>query len=352
MIRLKKSLIAGLQNGDLGSVQDSLQQAVQLEHATIPTYLFGLYSLDESKNGAIADIIQSVVVEEMLHMTLAANVLNAIGGTPQINTPDFIPTYPGPLPGGVDADLTVHLAPFSMAQLATFISIEQPEDPLNFPRGTSSGGNDDEITIGEFYQAIISALGTLPASDFYSTPRNQVGPNLMPNSVVVTDLASATTALNTIIEQGEGTSTSPEEVVGNLLAHYYRFMQIAKGRKLIEVTTAGGKQVWAYAGPLLPFDASGVYPVAPDPLAANYAVGSTQAFLNDNFNYTYTSLLNALHTLFSTPSGPLQQPQFNLAIGLMMSLKGQAKAMMSGIPDPTIVCGPSFQYQPVNPANN
>jgi inorganic pyrophosphatase len=37
------------------------------------------------------------------------------------------------------------------------------------------------------------------------------------------------------------------------------------------------------------------------------------------------------------------------AIGLMMSLKEQAKAMMSGIPNPVIFTGPSFQYQPVNP---
>jgi hypothetical protein len=37
----------------------------------------------------------------------------------------------------------------------------------------------------------------------------------------------------------------------------------------------------------------------------------------------------------------------NTALGLMMSLKGQAKAMMSGIPG--TVTGPTFEYQPVNP---
>jgi hypothetical protein len=34
----------------------------------------------------------------------------------------------------------------------------------------------------------------------------------------------------------------------------------------------------------------------------------------------------------------------------MMSLEGQAKAMMAGIPNPSVVVGPSFQYHPVNPA--
>ena len=55
----------------------------------------------------------------------------------------------------------------------------------------------------------------------------------------------------------------------------------------------------------------------------------------------------ALRDLFS---GKNSDAQMNRAIGLMMSLKGQAKAMMSGIPNPQVLTGPSFQYQPVNPA--
>ena len=86
MILLDKSLIDNLdpQNPSLAAVQAALQQAVELEHATIPLYLYALYSLVPGKNDAIAAIIQSVVVEEMLHMTLACNVLNAIGGAPDI----------------------------------------------------------------------------------------------------------------------------------------------------------------------------------------------------------------------------------------------------------------------------
>ena len=38
-----------------------------------------------------AELIESVVMEEMLHMVLAANVLNAIGGTPSIGRPGFVP---------------------------------------------------------------------------------------------------------------------------------------------------------------------------------------------------------------------------------------------------------------------
>ena len=36
-------------------------------------------------------------------------MLTAVGGTPRINTTDVVPTYPGPLPGGVHPDLVVSL---------------------------------------------------------------------------------------------------------------------------------------------------------------------------------------------------------------------------------------------------
>lgn len=347
MIRLQRKLLAGLDGAmpNPAAVIDALQSAVELEHATIPVYLYALYSLDESKNLEIVRILESVVIEEMLHMTLASNVLNALGGDSEVGNPGFVPTFPGPLPGGVESDLVVHLAPFSMAQLQVFLQIEQPEDPLQFPVRAEAAG--DLITIGEFYTAISQAIGQLGDGAFAKPPRNQVGPDLMYGSVVVTDVASAQQALQIIIEQGEGTSTSPEEIDGDKLAHYYRFNQIAKGKRL--VATPGQPPGWAYAGAPIVLDSSGIHAVATDPNAPpGYAAGSAQAFANDNFNYTYTSLLFALRDLFSGNNGTAQM---NRAIGLMMSLKGQAKAMMSGIPNPQVLTGPSFQYQPVNPAS-
>lgn len=343
MIRLQRSMLDDVTGPAVTpqSVCVALQSAIELEHATIPVYLYALYSLDAAKNAEIAEIIESVVVEEMLHMTLAANVLNALGGSPSIDQPGFVPSYPGPLPGGVESDLVVHLAPFSMTQLETFLAIEQPEDPLDIRAFAVTG---DQVTIGEFYTAIADAITRLGDGAFVDPPRNQVGPDLMPESVVVVDVATARQAIETIIEQGEGTSTSPEEVVGGGYAHYYRFMQIEKGATLIPAP--GRTPPWAYAGPPLPFDQTGVYPLPTDPALSPYPAGSAQAFANDNFNYTYTSLLFALHALFN---GDPTHGQLDRAIGLMMSLKGQAKAMAAGIPNPATVTGPSFQYQPVNP---
>lgn len=346
MIQLKRSLAEGLTQPTPQSVIAALQNAVVLEHATIPVYLYGLYSLDPARNPDIVAILRSVVVEEMLHMTLSSNVLNALGGTPVIDTPGFIPTYPGPLPGAVESSLIVHLLPFSPEQLMTYLQIEQPQNPLPIPG--DSPPTDDGITIGEFYTAISDAIATLGDGAFVDPPRNQVGPDLMPGAIVVTDVASAQAAIATIIEQGEGSSTSPEEAAQSAEpAHYYRFMQIYAGA-LLEPAT-GQAPPWSFSGPPVAFDVGGVYPVPNDPKSSDYAPGSAQAFANDNFNYTYTSLLKTLHGLFN---GQNTQDQMNNAIALMMSLKGQAKAMMAGIPNPSAPnTGPSFEYQPVNPSN-
>ncbi|MDQ1747875.1 MAG: hypothetical protein QOD07_2138 [Frankiaceae bacterium] len=350
MIHLRRELIAGLegQTPDPAVVRASLQSAIELEHSTIPLYLYALYSLDEQKNGEICSIIESVVVEEMLHMTLAANTLNALGGRPVIDAPGFLPTYPGPLPGGVQAELSVSLAPFSMGdpdgQLETFLTIEEPERPIDFPPRLEA---EADLTIGEFYATIAAAIAQLGDSAFVDPPRNQVGPDLMHDSVVVVDVATATTAIRTIVEQGEGTSKSPSEGAGDgRYAHYYRFNQIKEGH-LLEPTGGGPApdDQYAYDGAAIPFHSSGVYPVQKNP--GPYPGGSVQSIANDNFNYTYTSLLRALHALFN---GMPTQAQLDIAIGLMMSLKGQAKAMMSGVPDPGVVTGPTFEYQPTNPA--
>ncbi|MGI8776506.1 MAG: ferritin-like domain-containing protein [Acidimicrobiales bacterium] len=58
----------------------ALQQALELEHSTIPPYLYALYSLVPGTNDAVAEVIESVAVEEMLHLTLVANVINGRRG--------------------------------------------------------------------------------------------------------------------------------------------------------------------------------------------------------------------------------------------------------------------------------
>lgn len=76
---------------DLENLRRHLQTAIEVEHSTIPPYLCALYSIKDGSNVEAAATIKSVVVEEMFHLILVANVLNAIGGSPQLNNSKFIP---------------------------------------------------------------------------------------------------------------------------------------------------------------------------------------------------------------------------------------------------------------------
>ena len=83
--------------------------------------------------------IKDVVLEEMLHLGIACNLLNALdGGMPNIS--GSVPTYPRwGLPGGVHPGLACGSALFSKAVVAdTFMKIEEPESgPIVWYRGES-----------------------------------------------------------------------------------------------------------------------------------------------------------------------------------------------------------------------
>src|SRR5688572_11067637 len=103
-----------------------LQWAIEIEHSIIPPYLCALYSIRPGHNRQAVEAITSVFIEEMLHMTLAANVLNAVGGSPVLDAPGFIPRYPQHLPHSQGTFL-IPLARFSRPTIETFMRIENPE---------------------------------------------------------------------------------------------------------------------------------------------------------------------------------------------------------------------------------
>lgn len=347
MIELQAQLFKDLQTGEIHAVRRSLQQAIELEHSTIPLYLYAYYSLDSSKNGAIANIIWSIVMEEMLHMTLACNILNALDGHPKIDSPKFIPPYPGALPGGVESQLTVHLAPFSFHQLKAFLTIEEPEAPLVFHVAARAAS---KYTIGEFYREIEKQIRRLGNGAFTGDPKKQIDSSYIPGAIVVTDVDSAATAIETIVEQGEGTKKSPLEAKGSQdFAHYYRFEEIQRGKTLVKNPAATPSsppdQQYIWGDPPIPFDKSGVYPVPTDPKSATYPTGSAAQKACQNFNYQYTTLLQTLHTGFNGTPG-----QISIALNQMGTIDGLATGLMSGTSLPGQYVGPSFEYQPNPPA--
>jgi len=311
-----------------------LQGAVQLEHSTIPVYLTALYSIKPGFLPEVRQILSSVAVEEMLHMAIACNVLNAIGGQPVINAPDFIPRYPGPLPMNINTSLQVHLAPLSLARVEhEFMEIEEPETPLVFEAAAAFA------TIGQFYRALIDRIGELGDGIFTGDPARQVvAPELFgPDALfAVHDVASASRALSLVVEQGEGTETSPLDPEGGI-AHYYRFQEILKGRRLIRDSSPQG---FSFSGPPVVFDAAGVSDMVSDPQASAYRPGSRARVLCDAFSFAYTSLLNALHRTFNGEPAALTQ-----AMGLMFELKVAAAQLIETVDETTgKQATPTFEF--------
>src|SRR5947209_5826745 len=91
-------LVQSMPMDSQSGMQDALQYAIQLEHATIPPYLTALYSLVPGTNAAIARLIKGIVFQEMQHRRLCATMLNATAAAPAVDDPAFIPHYPGGLP--------------------------------------------------------------------------------------------------------------------------------------------------------------------------------------------------------------------------------------------------------------
>jgi hypothetical protein len=352
MLLLKEELFGDLDGVD--GLRTALQNAVELEHATIPPYLYAYYSLDPSKNTEIATLVRSVVLQEMEHMAIASNILTAIGGAPAIDVPAFVPTYPGPLPGGVEEQLTVHLAPFSLDLVHdTFMEIEEPENQLEFPvKEELLEAAPPGKTIGQFYAAVNESIASQGDSIFTGDRSWQVTEVFSPGDLpAVTNVASAAAAIETIVEQGEGTSQSPlDRGPDGEIAHYYRFAEIYYGGELIPNPdpppnpTPAELYLYDKAGHPIPFDASGVYPLPSNPSTAGYPPGSKASRLCSTFNYGYTNLLKVLHATFNGAPD-----QMAVAIGMMESLREQATEMVSVPVGNGTNAGPSFEYQLTNP---
>eukprot|EP01121_Diplochlamys_sp_Union-15-3_P017238 TRINITY_DN602_c0_g2_i2.p1 TRINITY_DN602_c0_g2~~TRINITY_DN602_c0_g2_i2.p1 ORF type:complete len:1029 (+),score=246.12 TRINITY_DN602_c0_g2_i2:58-3087(+) len=262
-----------------------LKAAIRVELSTIPPYLFALYSVPDpvidgidvgadpsltlppakSVSSKINHLIRSVVVEEMLHLALVANVLVAVSEDPNNLGFNFyhqttIPKYPTNLPYK-DKPLAIYLAPASHDVINTFAMIEQPDEPVAPPIPEaqpktflmSMAYTDDPgyvknpeylasaykfETIGSFYEDIKKLIGTLninwpdpknPNYDSYTKLQMAPGTAYYPNfdnggMILVTNKEDAFRALDIIIKQGEGSQTNNS--VDN--SHYHRFLSILK----------------------------------------------------------------------------------------------------------------------------
>ncbi|MGI5171552.1 ferritin-like domain-containing protein [Spirillospora sp. CA-253888] len=331
----------------LDDLRAHLQWAIELEHATLPPYLCALYSLDPERNPDAADALIGVFVEEMLHLTLAANLLNAVGGEPELDTPRLLAPHPRPMPHA-DPSLELSLLPFGPQALEMFLRIERPAPP-----GAPAEADGFE-TIGQFYDAVEDGLrhlcGTLgEQAVFTGDPARQVTEGHFRNTagrmIAVTGLDTALAALEEIVEEGEGTSRggvwdgdrNVHDPGRDEVAHYYRFQELKTGRHY----RPGDTPRSGPTGEKAEVDFGGVLPMRPNPRLADHAPGNPIRTAQEEFNRTYCTLLHLLEQAFNGSPGLL-----GVATATMYQLKEQAQALMRMPDEDGMTAGPTFEYLP------
>ena len=320
-----------------------LYYAIQLEHATIPPYLTGLYSIKPGTNSDAYQAIRVVSVEEMLHLTLSANILNAVGGEPDLTQPDFIPQFPTVLPDG-ETDFEVNLVRFSEECVDGFMTIERADPAesdevkvINRNRTQNgllpavSGDEDAEqhfYSIGDFYAEIGRGLEFLDEEMkksgetlFSGDPTRQItsdyyysgGGELIP----VYDMDSAQAAIRLISEQGEGHAGGIFDYEGEL-SHFHRFQQLKLGRYYQK-----GDQAGQPTGPPLNVDWDAAYPIKSNARLSDYPEGSELHAAALEFNAYYYNFLVELTQSFRG------QPELLIdAVGRMFRIKELALQLM------------------------
>lgn len=326
MARILDLMRVAAADQDSDWLKEALQAAVELELATIPPYLCAMWSVvDPNGDDPVRSMIRDIVIEEMGHMATACNLLTSIGGLPRINTPDAVPTYPGPLPGQVHPGLVIPLSGLTKdAVWNVFMEIELPQSgPVVFAEGMAFP------TIGAFYTTISRAFTHLPPSAITGERQLHAGHGTG-IAFTIANASDAATAIERIKEQGEGSSTSP---IGDAdadpstddLAHYYQFAEIFYGRRLM-----ANNGLFEFTGDPIVFP--DVHPMAEVP-AAGYPESA-------DFDTDYKAVLDNLQQAWETGSqGPLSS-----AISKMFSLESKAIALMTTPrPDGTGTLGPDFK---------
>lgn len=225
-----------------------LHEAAEIEHNLMCCYLYAAFSLKTGDPGWTPAQAQAVsrwraeltrvALEEMTHLSLVGNLMNALGAPAHFNRPAF-PIDSGPYPAG----FVIRLQPFSADTIAHFMYLERPQSAalndgagfvpaLHYRRGAPAGrlspGARDYDTVGELYHTLREALQAFAAAHgeaalLVGAPARQVDASLapLPGVSAVHDLAGALRAIDTIVHQGEGAGSESAD------SHFCRFSRVA-----------------------------------------------------------------------------------------------------------------------------
>lgn len=281
-----------------------LAEASEIEHTLMCTYLFAAFSLRTGPESGLTGeqaaaverwrgVIMSVAVDEMVHLLLVANLSIAIGGRPHFGRPNF-PIEAGYFP----ADVVVKLTPFSAETLDHFIFLERPrgldledgegfEPEADYVREAADArlmpSHQDYATIGRLYEALRANLlrccADLGEELLFVGPISaQVGASALnlDNVRTISGLADALAAIDTIVEQGEG---SPSDREGS---HYQRFITVREEHQALTESDATFGPSW---------------PVAESPVMWRPPAGEGMAYIDDPSAAPVLDLGNAVYGL-------------------------------------------------------
>jgi rubrerythrin len=366
-LKLRDIQTASVQDDDARQALGALlQSALQLEFATIPTYLSAAFSLvfHLNTNRKIYDLILRVAKEEMLHLTAVANLMNAIGIAPNIAC--AVPQFPCDLTV-LDPPLRLDLRSFSLDLVkGLFMAIEAPEVRVVFPAAFMQ---DRPRTIGQFYKGIIEIIDNDTIPDLFKNASDEaykqraVDPNFskavaylnnqdtgkyplkLGIDFKITDKVSAIRHLSWVVNEGEGEAPYKPLDTEGLPGHHYRFESIVRSRYLVPDEHADLK--YSFSGGDLPFDPSSVHEFDVNAKAKDYhdypLVQQNMKSLNDD----YTTMINSLHQAFNCPS-PQQVKQaddaYDQAVGIMRNMSNRANTIIRQAQAAGIKGGIPFEY--------
>ena len=288
-------------------------EAAELEHLLMCEYLFAAFSLKDQPDATLTaeqleavrrwrGVLLGVAHEEMLHLALTSNMLTALGMSPHLSRPN-LPQPARHYPPGV----RLVLLPFGEEALRHFLYLERPEGmELTDAEGLAAADAaapvmaaeelvprlQDFATVGHLYHAIEAGFGHLVDKMgeerlFVGPPQAQITQTAFawPELVSVTDLASATAAIEAIVAQGEG----PRGDWRN--AHFGRFKQVFDEFLAMRSADAAFEPARpVVAARVRPSEGDAEGPLIGDPVTAKVA---------DLFNVVYEVLLQVLYRLLA-----------------------------------------------------
>jgi hypothetical protein len=328
----------------VADVQAAVQTAIEIEFSTLPPYLYAANSILPGSNEPAILRLREIVSEEMVHLCLACNIMNAIGGAPQIK----VPTYPNPLPGDVGRNpdgtqFKVHLYPFSPEAMEQGMKIEEPDNPIDPPQleALEAAVTSETGTISDYYRHLEKALSELPASA-WKADRNQIDDSQFFQGQLfkVNGFKDSQQAISDIISEGEGSSISPLTFEGDI-SHFYRFEEIYRNQVLTKAANPTG-YAW---GSALGIDWSAVYPAIADPCIHDFSQDPPAAqAAQTRCNSAFSDMVDALQLAFNG-----QPAQLGVGVRCMFALRqAMLAAFTTPLADGKSVAGPSFLYIPQN----